>query len=208
MRVSDQGPTQERLSAEYKVTMSQLMFYLNLYSLPSLLLLLIFTSQLSAGVRFSMTYPSFLVEALVFSLCSALGQSFVLFTLLTFNSLLLVTVTTTRKFATILLSVALYGHQLSAMQWAGVGLVWLGLSMDVYVAWSRQSGASDGDGPSWLAGHRAEAAVNGGLTHPLAGKDSGAEESDDTDYETDRLLRNTSPPPVIPEVSESDSSEH
>jgi len=187
--------------------MSQMMFYLNLYSLPSLLALLLVTSQLTAGIRFALSYPSFLVEALIFSLCSALGQSCVLFTLLTFNSLLLVTITTTRKFATILLSVALYGHHLSGMQWAGIGLVWLGLSMDVYVAWSRQSGGSDGDVGSGLGWNRGvERVVNGRLTHA----DSDVEHSDDADsdlYETSSLLRGSSAPlALVPEASESDTS--
>ena len=191
------------MSSEYKVTMSQMMFYLNLYSLPSLLLLLTVTSQLTAGVRFALTYPSFLVEALVFSLCSALGQSIVLFTLLTFNSLLLVTITTTRKFATILLSVALYGHHLTGMQWAGVGLVWLGLSMDVYAAWHRQSGSSDGEWVGWLGWSRGENGVNGGgLVHGEAE----TRKSDDEFLETDRLLRSSSATTTIAEVSESDTN--
>ena len=179
--------------------MSQLMFYLNLYSLPSLLLLLITTHQLTSGIHFALTYPSFLIEALLFSLCSALGQSFVLFTLLTFNSLLLVTITTTRKFATILLSVALYGHRLSGMQWVGVGLVWLGLTMDVYAAWRRESGTGKVGWASWLgwsggSGRSGEVVVNGGGggVGSLLGADSLLFSKDDTDDETDGLLRSKS----------------
>ena len=177
------------------------MLYLNLYSLPSLLLLLVLTSQLGAGIRFAVQYPSFVVEALAFSLCSALGQSCVLFTLLTFDSLVLVTVTTTRKFASVLLSVALYGHHLSAWQWAGVGLVWLGLSMDVYAAWSRQSGAGDGETSSRVDVSGDKSAAGGGRMVRL--KEYETDTSDYTEFETEHLVRKHS---TIPEVSESDTN--
>ena len=132
------GPSQERVCAEFGCSMAQLMFNLNLFCLPPLLLLLAATAQLTSGLSFALQYPHFMLHAALFSLFSALGQCVVLYTLLTFNSLVLTTITTTRKFATILLSVALYGHVLSLQQWTGVGLVFLGLWMDVSGAYRRQ----------------------------------------------------------------------
>lgn len=38
----------------------------------------------------------------------------------------------TRKFFTILASVVMYGHALNGYQWAGVSLVFIGLSVEVY----------------------------------------------------------------------------
>lgn len=51
-------------------------------------------------------------------------------TLSTFGSLLLVTVTVTRKMLTMILSVFWFGHSLSGMQWLGVGLVFGGIGME------------------------------------------------------------------------------
>lgn len=51
-------------------------------------------------------------------------------TLATFGSLLLVTVTVTRKMLTMILSVFWFGHRLSGMQWLGVGLVFGGIGME------------------------------------------------------------------------------
>jgi UDP-galactose transporter B1 len=44
-----------------------------------------------------------------------------------FDSLTLVTVTVTRKMITMILSVVWFGHKITPMQWAGVGLVFGGI---------------------------------------------------------------------------------
>lgn len=51
-------------------------------------------------------------------------------TLSIFGSLLLVTVTVTRKMLTMIISVLWFGHTLSGMQWLGVGLVFGGVGME------------------------------------------------------------------------------
>ena len=51
-------------------------------------------------------------------------------TLSTFGSLLLVTVTVTRKMLTMIISVLWFGHSLSRMQWLGVGLVFGGIGIE------------------------------------------------------------------------------
>ena len=51
-------------------------------------------------------------------------------TLSTFGSLLLVTVTVTRKMLTMMISVVWFGHYLSGMQWLGVGLVFGGIGIE------------------------------------------------------------------------------
>ena len=51
-------------------------------------------------------------------------------TLSTFGSLLLVTVTVTRKMLTMIISVVWFGHSLTSMQWLGVGLVFGGIGFE------------------------------------------------------------------------------
>ena len=51
-------------------------------------------------------------------------------TLSLFGSLLLVTVTVTRKMLTMIISVVWFGHTLSGMQWLGVGLVFGGVGVE------------------------------------------------------------------------------
>lgn len=54
----------------------------------------------------------------------------IVMTLSTFGSLLLVTVTVTRKMLTMILSVVWFGHSLGMMQWLGVGLVFGGIGIE------------------------------------------------------------------------------
>jgi UDP-galactose transporter B1 len=49
------------------------------------------------------------------------------YTLSRFSSLMLVTVTVTRKMLTMIISVLWFGHKLSPMQWLGVGFVFGGV---------------------------------------------------------------------------------
>jgi len=56
------------------------------------------------------------------------------YTLSTFGSLLLVTVTVTRKMLTMILSVVWFGHRLSPMQWVGVGLVFGGVFVEAQLS--------------------------------------------------------------------------
>ena len=48
------------------------------------------------------------------------------------------------------------------MQWAGVGLVFVGLTMDVYAAWRRESMGGKAGWAGWFGWNR-ESVVNGGL---------------------------------------------
>ena len=56
------------------------------------------------------------------------------YTLATFSSVLLVTVTVTRKMFTMILSVVAFGHRLSSMQVLGVGLVFGGIGVEAAIA--------------------------------------------------------------------------
>lgn len=56
------------------------------------------------------------------------------YTLSTFSSVLLVTVTVTRKMFTMILSVVAFGHRLTQMQLLGVGLVFGGIGVEAAIA--------------------------------------------------------------------------
>ena len=62
-----------------------------------------------------------------FALCSAVGQSFIFYTISNFDSLVCTTVTTTRKVFSVLLSIFLNGHKLSSQGWVGIGIASLGI---------------------------------------------------------------------------------
>lgn len=87
-------------------------------------------SELSEALAFIERNPSIAPTIFAFAACGAFGQIFIYYTLSHFSSLLLVTVTVTRKMLTMLLSVVWFGHRLSGMQWLGVGLVFGGVGAE------------------------------------------------------------------------------
>ncbi|KAI9822005.1 MAG: UDP-galactose transporter [Thelocarpon impressellum] len=89
--------------------------------------------EFSGAVDFLRRHPGVARDVLGFAACGAVGQVFIFYTLASFSSLLLVTVTVTRKMLTMMLSVVLFGHRLSAMQWLGVGLVFGGVGAEGWI---------------------------------------------------------------------------
>merc|ERR1711968_353154 len=76
--------------------------------------------------------PNLIMDILAFSLCGAVGQNFIFLTIKEFGSLTCQTITLTRKACQILLSVVLFGHAISNMQWLGCGVVFSGLALELY----------------------------------------------------------------------------
>lgn len=87
-------------------------------------------TELSSAISFLARHPRAMKDVLAFAACGAVGQLFIFYTLSRFSSLLLVTVTVTRKMLTMVLSVLWFGHTLSVGQWVGVGLVFGGVGAE------------------------------------------------------------------------------
>ncbi|KAL7798427.1 UAA transporter [Trichoderma ceciliae] len=90
--------------------------------------------EMNAAIEFMAKYPAVWKDVLGFAACGALGQVFIFYTLSTFSSVLLVTVTVTRKMFTMILSVVAFGHRLTQMQWLGVTLVFGGIGVEAAIA--------------------------------------------------------------------------
>ncbi|PSN68361.1 UDP-Glc/Gal endoplasmic reticulum nucleotide sugar transporter-like protein [Corynespora cassiicola Philippines] len=88
--------------------------------------------ELKEALDFVTTYPAVGWDVLAFAACGAVGQVFIFHTLAHFSSLLLVTVTVTRKMLTMLMSVFFFGHHVTKMQWLGVGLVFGGIGVEAF----------------------------------------------------------------------------
>ncbi|ORY70119.1 UAA transporter [Pseudomassariella vexata] len=90
--------------------------------------------ELSEALSFMARHPKVWADVLGFAACGAVGQVFIFYTLATFSSVLLVTVTVTRKMFTMILSVVAFGHRLTQMQVLGVGLVFGGIGVEAAIA--------------------------------------------------------------------------
>ena len=133
------------------------MLYINLYATLILIPCSYYAGQFQHGM--SMIFPSAdditntqQEEAettsrllLQLNLSASLGQVFIFLTIHHFSPLTCTTVTTTRKFFTILLSVYKFGHVLDVWQWCSVGLVFGGLYLEIVAKFiGEKKGDDDG----------------------------------------------------------------
>ncbi|KAG0353612.1 UAA transporter [Gamsiella multidivaricata] len=127
--------TQDQIFHSFKVSGQQMMCYMNLFMSGYMTLWLLnpYNSEFANAISFCQTHPAIIKDIIMFSLCGALGQCFIFYTLEHYGSLSLVTVTVTRKLFTILLSVVAYGHELNLKQWGMVAVVFSGIGLEAYI---------------------------------------------------------------------------
>ncbi|KAL3803244.1 hypothetical protein ACHAWO_005601 [Cyclotella atomus] len=98
------------------------MFWTNLYMCLSAVVVSLVLNEVGSGLAFCSANPEILSKIIKFAICSAVGQSFIFYTIANFDPLVLSTVTTTRKIFSVLLSIFLKGHSLSLTGWSGIAL--------------------------------------------------------------------------------------
>lgn len=111
-------------------------------ALTAAFLLSPFTSQLSDSIRFVTANPQVLQDIILFAICGALGQVFIFYTLEKYGSMILVTVTVTRKMFSMLLSVIWFNHKLTSGQWLGVLAVFGGIGAEAYIKYLEKKSSS------------------------------------------------------------------
>jgi solute carrier family 35 (UDP-galactose transporter), member B1 len=120
------------------------MLYINLYALIFLIPLAMIAGQWNEGIHRLLQSSSTTTDSSVLvgrDLCWALfllnstvaiGQIFIFLTIHWYTPLVTTTITTTRKFFTILLSVLTFGHEFTTTQWTAVVLVFAGLYLSIF----------------------------------------------------------------------------
>ncbi|KAJ1136254.1 hypothetical protein NDU88_002671 [Pleurodeles waltl] len=124
------GVSQDHMRAHFQTGSNHMMLNINVWSTLMLGAGIVFTGELWEFLSFAERYPSILYNIMLFSLTSALGQTFIFMTVVYFGPLTCSIITTTRKFFTILASVILFANPISQLQWLGTILVFLGLGLD------------------------------------------------------------------------------
>ena len=87
--------------------------------------------EFSKGLAYCLSNPAILNKILIFSVASAVGQSFIFYTISNFDSLTCTTVTTTRKVMSTLLSIFTEGHSMSSTGWSGILIASGGIGMEI-----------------------------------------------------------------------------
>lgn len=98
------------------------MFWTNLYMGMAALVISVFLGEFQNGIEYCIQNTALFEKILKFGVCSAIGQSFIFFTIANFDPLVCTTVTTTRKVFSVLLSIILKGHSLTNQGWGGLAL--------------------------------------------------------------------------------------
>lgn len=112
------------------------MFWTNLYMMCVALVIATVLGEVSSGMAYCSANPEIFSLIVKFSMCSAIGQSFIFYCVSVFDPLVCSTVTTTRKIFSVLLSIFLKGHSLSTSGWAGISLAISGILSEMQAKYS------------------------------------------------------------------------
>ncbi|KAK4261147.1 hypothetical protein QN277_004189 [Acacia crassicarpa] len=91
----------------------------------------------SKAIGFCIQHPEAAWDILLYCCCGAVGQNFIFLTINQFGSLAVTTITTTRKFGSIVVSSIMSGNPLSSKQWGCVFMVFSGLSYQIFLKWQK-----------------------------------------------------------------------
>jgi len=112
-------------------TAVETMFYINFYALFLLIPLAYVTNQMETGIVLLTENEELRTSVLILTGVVSIGQIFIFLCISYYSSLVTTTITTTRKFLTILFSVFHFGHAFTYGQWVSVVLVFGGLYLSI-----------------------------------------------------------------------------
>jgi UDP-galactose transporter B1 len=108
------------------------MLFVNLYALFYLIPLSYISGQWYNGLADIFRRPGLAQNVALLNLTVGVGQIFIFLSIHWFTPVLTTTITTTRKFITILLSVWKFGHAFTVVQWFAISLVFCGLYVAIF----------------------------------------------------------------------------
>jgi len=122
----------EAAKANVKPKSYDFMFWTNLFMCMTAGVVALGLGEFSTGLVYCANNPDIMSKIVKFTICSAIGQSFIFYTIANFDPLILTTVTTTRKICSVLLSIFFKGHSLSLSGWSGVALSCGGIISEMF----------------------------------------------------------------------------
>ncbi|GJD08773.1 Solute carrier family 35 member B1 [Galdieria sulphuraria] len=125
------GPLQERLVQDKQISTYEIMFYQNLFAVSYVAIVLFLNRGWLEACQFIRFHPQVLNDIVIFCLTSAVGQGVIVYTICNYSALVCATVTTTRKFLSVLVSYVIFGHIPSIYQFCGVFFVFVSISWEI-----------------------------------------------------------------------------
>lgn len=123
---------QSEIFKSYGITSLQMMWGVNLFSSLFTASSLFVQGGFSEGIEFSSQHPKFLVDCIILSISSAVGQLFIFFTIAKFGAVVFTIIMTLRQAVAILLSCLIYKHHISLLGVLGIVIVFLAIFVRVY----------------------------------------------------------------------------
>lgn len=123
---------QSELFKKYKASPIQMMFGVNTFSCLFTVGSLLFRDEFFSNIGFILRHFDFAIHSVILSICSAVGQLFIFYTIAAFGPLVFTLIMTTRQALSIILSCVIYGHVLTIQALIGVGIVFLSLFLRAY----------------------------------------------------------------------------
>lgn len=123
---------QSAIFKSYGISSIQMMAGVNIFSSLFTAASLFVQNGFSEGIAFSAEHPTFLIDCIVLSVSSAIGQLFIFFTIEKFGAVVFTIIMTLRQAVAILLSCLIYDHDVSLMGVVGIVIVFAGIFIRVY----------------------------------------------------------------------------
>ncbi|XP_044742089.1 adenosine 3'-phospho 5'-phosphosulfate transporter 1 [Chrysoperla carnea] len=114
---------QDALFKKYHMSSVQMMFGVNLFSCLFTAVSLFQQNEFISSLLFMYKFPSFTLDCLTLSVCSAAGQLLIFYTISKFGPVTFALIMTVRQFLAVFLSCLIYKHNISYLGIIGVSLV-------------------------------------------------------------------------------------
>jgi solute carrier family 35 (UDP-galactose transporter), member B1 len=129
---------QDHIFEKHTSSSLQMMKYVNFWQFWYLLVFLLFgyflfhqESEFAHSSHLFLSSSQLQNDIFMFCLSASIGQLFIFAVMKEFGSLMWVTLSITRKLFTIIVSIVMFNHQISSLQWVGVAAVFFGMSVEV-----------------------------------------------------------------------------
>lgn len=123
---------QGELFKTYSMSSIQMMCGVNLFSTLFTAASLYMQGGFYSSLQFAAEHPKFVLDCIVLSISSAVGQLFIFYTIATFGAVVFTIIMTLRQAIAILLSCLIYKHSISFLGVVGVVIVFLAIFLRVY----------------------------------------------------------------------------
>lgn len=123
---------QGELFKTYRMTTTEMMFFVNLFSTLFTASSLLVQSGFLDSVQFAMLHPEFIYDCLMMSITATVGQLYIYYTINKFGALVFTIIMTVRQAVAILLSCLIYNHAVSPLGIFGITMVFLAIFLRAY----------------------------------------------------------------------------